>query len=604
MRPTIKTPVQSLTSGIGGRNRPTSISTYHFAHHPPPLCLAIETMSYENTPLLSSPPKDRAAFKKGNFLLNDENSAPLSPHGQGALANLIRSGRAQNSSHYGSTWRADQPSDIEAGGVDPDAAGEPTRRSFSEERRLSHILNSDQVRSMRLIGSSNPRYNWRRYWRTEEQLAEIKSKPIREYYERTNYLIQQYMYIDRLLDSSLPHDLLNEYNTLPPSHFQGLEVPDTISEEPPSADGSNKSPNTNGHSTPSVIGSSDSTALIKKVKRTPRDIYRQGRSEEEDGDVWDETLGPKPEIPWLEDDDDVDSGDRIVSLAIYVNFAANAILLAGKIAVILSVPSMSVLASLVDAALDFLSTVIVWTTTWLISRQDQYKYPVGRRRLEPIGVLVFSVIMITAFGQVAVESSNRLMGSNHEVIELTIPSLIIMALTVIIKGLCWIWCRLVKNSSVQALAADAMTDVIFNMGSILFPIAGFFLHVWWLDALGGLILSLVVMFNWSQTSLEHIKNLSGFSATADQRNVLLYLTMRFAKTIKQIQGLQAYHAGDKLNVEVDIVLDHSTPLKDSHDLSESLSYVLESVPIVDRAFVHTDYASWNLPTHMAQQATD
>lgn len=42
--------------------------------------------------------------------------------------------------------------------------------------------------------------------------------------------------------------------------------------------------------------------------------------------------------------------------------------------------------------------------------------------------------------------------------------------------------------------------------------------------------------------------------------------MRFANTIKQIQGLQAYHAGDKLNVEVDIVLDASTPLKDSHDL--------------------------------------
>lgn len=31
---------------------------------------------------------------------------------------------------------------------------------------------------------------------------------------------------------------------------------------------------------------------------------------------------------------------------------------------------------------------------------------------------------------------------------------------------------------------------------------------------------------------------------------VLYLTMRFAKTIRQIQGLQAYHAGDKLNVEV------------------------------------------------------
>jgi hypothetical protein len=128
--------------------------------------------------------------------------------------------------------------------------------------------------------------------------------------------------------------------------------------------------------------------------------------------------------------------------------------------------------------------------------------------------------------------------------------------------------------------------VIFNAGSIAFPISkptilpihnpdplltplkvGFYARIWWLDALGGLLLSLVVIFNWSATSSEHIKNLCGFSATADQRNVLLYLTMRFAKTINQIQGLQAYHAGDKLNVEVDIVLDASTSLKDSHDLA-------------------------------------
>lgn len=77
--------------------------------------------------------------------------------------------------------------------------------------------------------------------------------------------------------------------------------------------------------------------------------------------------------------------------------------------------------------------------------------------------------------------------------------------------------------------------------------------------------------------------------------------MRFAKTIQKIQGLQAYHAGDKLNVEVDIVVDERMTLRDSHDLGESLQYVLESVPNVDRAFVHLDYAGWNLPSHMEQQ---
>jgi divalent metal cation (Fe/Co/Zn/Cd) transporter len=83
--------------------------------------------------------------------------------------------------------------------------------------------------------------------------------------------------------------------------------------------------------------------------------------------------------------------------------------------------------------------------------------------------------------------------------------------------------------------------------------------------------------------------------------VLLYLCTRFAWTIKKIQGIQAYHAGDRLNVEVDVVLEEHTSLRDSHDLGESLQYVLESVPTVDRAFVHMDYASYNLPSHMEQQ---
>jgi hypothetical protein len=92
-------------------------------------------------------------------------------------------------------------------------------------------------------------------------------------------------------------------------------------------------------------------------------------------------FGPRPYLPWLEDAE-VDSYDPVVTLAIWVNLVANTILLAGKIVVIASVPSMSVLASLVDAVLDFLSTAIVWLTTRLISagQKDQFRYPVGRKR--------------------------------------------------------------------------------------------------------------------------------------------------------------------------------------------------------------------------------
>ncbi|KAH0542258.1 hypothetical protein FGG08_003380 [Glutinoglossum americanum] len=506
-------------------------------------------------------------------------------------------------------------------------AADLEREERERERRQSAgalALMTPQMRSMRLIGNSNPRYQWEQYIKTKEELKTMK-KPIRKYYERTNSLVQQYIYIDRLLDSSLPHSLIQEYQ-----HNQ-VSIPGTIFEEPASPTDAKFTLNASGNG---VIDGQPIPTV--KLKRTPRNLYRLPDeqtpllTDQTDADNADEQPIPVQTAvtpPGYDSSQDVESGDRIVTVAIYLNLLANAILLCAKISVTILTNSLSVLASLVDSALDFLSTGIVWTVARMIARSDNHAYPVGRRRLEPLGVLVFSIIMITAFFQVMLECFQRLMGADHSIVELTPSAIFIMGSTVIIKFAIWLWCRLIKNSSVQALAQDAMTDVVFNTFSIIFPLGkhqllpgaapkttsprltnppsagpvGYYLQIWYLDPLGGLLLSLYIITNWSLTSASHIRNLTGAAATADERNVLLYLTMRFARTIKQIQSLQAYHAGDKLIVEVDIVLDEEMSLRDSHDLGESLQYVLESVPTVDRAFVHQDYAGYNIPNHMQQQ---
>lgn len=108
------------------------------------------------------------------------------------------------------------------------------------------------------------------------------------------------------------------------------------------------------------------------------------------------------------------------------------------------------------------------------------------------------------------------------------------------------------------------------------------------------------MWNWGQTAAEYIRRLTGAAASADDHSILLYMTMRFSRVIRKIQDLKAYYASDKLNVEVDLVVDEKTSLRDSHDVGESLQYIIESVPTVDRAFVHLDYNEWNLPSHMNQ----
>jgi divalent metal cation (Fe/Co/Zn/Cd) transporter len=109
------------------------------------------------------------------------------------------------------------------------------------------------------------------------------------------------------------------------------------------------------------------------------------------------------------------------------------------------------------------------------------------------------------------------------------------------------------------------------------------------------------MWSWASTAGEYIRRLTGAAASPTDHSILLYMTMRFSNAILKIQDLKAYYVGDKLNVEVDLVVDEGLSLRDSHDLGESLQYILESVPTVDRAFAHLDYDPWNLPSHMNQQ---
>lgn len=244
--------------------------------------------------------------------------------------------------------------------------------------------------------------------------------------------------------------MLQEYNT--------LDIPKTIPEESGSSSPSpGQSPTLNGSSS-NGNGKQPNNAV--KVTRTPKALYRVPTEDSpllgspaldgvEDHEDYVPNHAPMPE-------EDVDSDSPIVTVAITINFTANGILLLLKIAAAVMTSSLSVLASLVDAALDFLSTAIVWGTSKMISHsaKDPYGYPAGRRRLEPIGVLVFSVVMITSFVQVAIESVTRLTSSDREAVRLTIPAIAIMAATVVIKMACWFWCRLVRNSSVQALAEE------------------------------------------------------------------------------------------------------------------------------------------------------
>ena len=56
-----------------------------------------------------------------------------------------------------------------------------------------------------------------------------------------------------------------------------------------------------------------------------------------------------------------------------------------------------------------------------------------------------------------------------------------------------------------------------------------------------------------------------------------------------LDTVRAYHFGPRFLVELELVMDEHTPLRESHDCGILLQHKIEALPSVERCFVHIDY---------------
>ncbi|KAG8734897.1 hypothetical protein FRC11_003593, partial [Ceratobasidium sp. 423] len=143
------------------------------------------------------------------------------------------------------------------------------------------------------------------YMKSSEELAGIKNKAVREFYEKQNQTLSKFAEVDELLAGELVHHVLYSFEN--PSETTQLLSPDN------------------------------------SISRREKDK------------------------------------DRLIQLAINLNFVLNVVLLSGKGVAVLLSGSVSIWASFADSFMDFLSTVIVIWTTYVISSSKK-KGDQGRKK--------------------------------------------------------------------------------------------------------------------------------------------------------------------------------------------------------------------------------
>lgn len=79
-----------------------------------------------------------------------------------------------------------------------------------------------------------------------------------------------------------------------------------------------------------------------------------------------------------------------------------------------------------------------------------------------------------------------------------------------------------------------------------------------------------IIYDWAKTCFENIFRLTGSAVDERLYEKLTFLAWRFSPLVNGYKSINAYHAGDGVWVEVDILLDEKTTLEVAHDIAETL----------------------------------
>ncbi len=114
----------------------------------------------------------------------------------------------------------------------------------------------------------------------------------------------------------------------------------------------------------------------------------------------------------VEEDDDDDPDEKGESegesVGARLSLLLNVVLLGLKIYAAVHSGSLTVIASLVDSALDLFSGGVLVFVEWLVANADTDKFPTGTHHHQPLGVLIFSVTMFVASAKLIEDSATKL----------------------------------------------------------------------------------------------------------------------------------------------------------------------------------------------------
>jgi cation diffusion facilitator family transporter len=291
-------------------------------------------------------------------------------------------------------------------------------------------------------------------------------------------------------------------------------------------------------------------------------------------------------------------------IAVYGSFAANLLLAILQSYAAIASSSLSLFTTMADAIFDPASNLTLLLCASAVSKVDPRKFPAGKARIETAGNIIFCFLM-TSVSLLLIAFSIRSLLTGHptQTTQFHLPSTIAVTIAFTTKLLLFLYCFTLRHqySQIRILWLDHRNDLVINALGILTSLLGAKLR-WWIDPAGALTLASLIATLWLHTAYREFQLLIGVSADTETLQLITYLAVTHAPdAVLALDTVRAWHSGPRLVVEVDLVMAPEASLRETHDIAEALQCKLESLPGVERAYVHVDYETTHKPEHFVKK---
>ncbi|MBU0532039.1 cation diffusion facilitator family transporter [Candidatus Micrarchaeota archaeon] len=271
-------------------------------------------------------------------------------------------------------------------------------------------------------------------------------------------------------------------------------------------------------------------------------------------------------------------------------FLTNIFLFLLKVSAAIPSGSLALLSSAFDSLNDVVSYLIGYYSIRESARGPDRDHPFGHRRMQPLAAIVIAIFAaILSFEILRFTVISFLSGVS--LFEITTYTFLVLVITIVVKLIMYFFLKNASkknlSSAIDAMMVDSKNDILFNSIAIV-GVSGAYFGQPFLDEAAAVIIAAYIAYSGYEVARKNFNYIVG--AKPDKKIIdTIAKKARKVNGVKKLGLMRAHYVGDRVHVELAILVEKETKGLKSHEIALNVQHAIESLQIVERAFIHVDY---------------